>query len=261
MIINDKLKIFESLVIDRKLPKFTKNVPEMSDGMQQGVFFGEISQFVVGDHFDNMPKTGFWIWLRSLFTPKAKPGRHAISIAEFFTSVKNSAQELEVVRDRAENYERAMVRAQKCGQAALLESLQKGIETNRGETQLVAIGSRQYLTEEDVVRFVKATKKGIRLDWIRNFTRMIPSEIIERKTKMDELGIFDNYAVMHYDPDKKSWSETQAEIAARKDPILFGLMVGSRKLYLVGDWIDEQCDLTLEQIVDNLGTEVVRVLA
>jgi hypothetical protein len=87
---------------------------------------------------------------------------------------------------------------------------------------------------------------------------MIPPDIIDRKLEMDGLGIFDNYVVLHYDPDKKSWAETQAEIAARRDPILFGLMSGSRNLYFVGDWIDEKCDLTLEQIVDQLGPSVVK---
>jgi len=44
----------------------------------------------------------------------------------------------------------------------------------------------------------------------------------------------------------------------RKDPILFGVINGRRQLYYVGDWTDEFCDLTLDQIVDTLGREVVK---
>jgi hypothetical protein len=35
-------------------------------------------------------------------------------------------------------------------------------------------------------------------------------------------------------------------------------MRGSRNLYYMGDWVDEQCDLTLAQIVDALGKDVVQ---
>lgn len=63
--------------------------------------------------------------------------------------------------------------------------------------------------------------------------------------------------MLHYDPEKKSYLETQAEKAAKRDPILFGVMKGRRILYYVGDWIDEVCDLTLDQIADLLGSHVV----
>lgn len=172
--------------------------------------------------------------------------------------MKNSIQDLEVINSRASGYSIAMEQAGQAGQTALLEKLKKGLMTYRNETQLVAINSRKYITEDDLVRFVKQAKKGLRLDWIGNFIRMIPPEILDRKVRMDGLGIFDNYVVLHYDPSKKSWAETQAEIAARRDPILFGLMSGSRNLYFVGDWIDEKCDLTLEQIIDQLGSSVVK---
>jgi len=72
-----------------------------------------------------------------------------------------------------------------------------------------------------------------------------------------ELKIFDNYVVLHYDPQGKasemSAEEKAQELVRRRDPILFGVFRGSRKLYFVGDWKDEQCDLTLQEIVDKLG--------
>lgn len=35
--------------------------------------------------------------------------------------------------------------------------------------------------------------------------------------------------------------------------IIFGVIASSKKLYYITDWIDEYCDLTLEQFVDTLG--------
>jgi hypothetical protein len=269
---DNKLKVFENFRVDRNLLKFAlEDQPRAVN-----VSFGTEDSFMLHDESEGeliisknpwgKRKRGFWDWVGSMivtawhsfFALKTKSPVPTMTVREFFTSVSNSTQELDVVRGRAAGYEVALVQAKNCGQTALLEKLKKGIETCRNESQLVSISSRKYLTEEDLVRFIKASPKGLRLDWIRNFTRMIPLPVAEKKACMDNLGIFDNYVVLHYDPDKKSWAETQAEVAARKDPILFGLMEGSRKLYFVGDWVDEQCDLTLEQIVDLLGVDVVK---
>jgi len=37
-------------------------------------------------------------------------------------------------------------------------------------------------------------------------------------------------------------------------------MEGSRKLYFVGDWVDEFCDLQLDQIADALGKDAIGTL-
>ena len=72
---------------------------------------------------------------------------------------------------------------------------------------------------------------------------------------MTAYEVFDNYVVMHYDPQGKHKEETRKEEAKRKDPILFGLIAGSRKLYYIADWVDEYCNLTLEKFVETLGTD------
>lgn len=286
---DNKLEIFENFRTDHKLPKFMKpksvyrmsknesedesmdassmsedDLPTTSD--QFGISFessDEKAAWVVGNFTvrgrGQNQKHGFWAQLCRLFTRHNEPRSRGtiISISEFFASVKYSLRELKIMESRVSNYSIAMKQAEQAGQVALLEKLKKGLTVYHGETKLFAIDSKKYVTEADLVRFIKQAKKGLRLDWVSNFIRMIPLEILDRKVKMDELGIFDNYVVLHYDPDKKSWAETQAEIAARRDPILFGLISGSRNLYFVGDWIDEKCDLTLEQIIDQLGPSVV----
>ena len=276
MITNDnKLEILENFRADHKLPKYVKqrevyrmkmaeNTEDFGDEMSPGFRVGSVNSVLFngssGSISVTVPPRGFWPWFWSLFARKVKPKPEipTITIEEFFSAVKNSAQELETVQNRAAGYEQAMERAKQAGQTALLEKLEHGLEVYRNESQLLALDSRRYLTEADLVRFVKEAKKGLRLDWVGNFTRMIPIDILQRKIRMDELGVFDNYVVLHYDPNKKSWAETQADIARRLDPILFGVMVSSRNLYFVGDWVDDQCDLTLEQIVDTLGADVVK---
>ncbi|OPZ34091.1 MAG: hypothetical protein BWY99_02663 [Synergistetes bacterium ADurb.BinA166] len=150
--------------------------------------------------------------------------------------------------------------AKRAGQHALVEELARGLEHHRAEAQLVALGLTKYVREEDVISFYKECPKGLRLSWVGNFGRAIPETVVHSKIRADDVGAFDNYVVLHYDPGAKSFLETEKEKEARKDPILFGLMRGKRVLYFVGDWVDELCDLTLDQLAERVGQESIQSL-
>lgn len=287
----DRLAVFENFIVDRELPKHKKrgkrrdalmskggeldltddnedSMMEESDGepkFSNQVIWREFGtansvatlQVQVGAPGASKPKASTWkFWAKKQEPIAVTPV--LLSIEEFFSSVKNTAKELEVVKERALGYERAMVNAKKAGQAALYEKLAAGLNAFRMETQLVSIGLTKYIEEDTIVEHYKKSKVGLRLDWVKNFTRVIPESIVAVKARADELGIFDNYVVLHYDPTAKAFSETKEEVAARKDPILFGLMNDRTQLYFVGDWIDEYCDLTLDKLAEAIGTDAVR---
>ena len=108
--------------------------------------------------------------------------------------------------------------------------------------------------EKRVIDFAKKTERGVELTYLKNFVRPIPQEVVDKIMESNGYEVFDNYVIMHYDPKKEHKKETKKEEAKRKDPIVFGVISGSRKLYYITDWIDEHCDLTLEKFVDTLGT-------
>lgn len=267
---NGKLKIFENFVVDRALPKFIRVAKKF-----EGIFTSGLEEGPEGDSSDEEGRgsesivtttvyrrdgvrivrrvSGRWYerwWARIRGKKTRSP---EISVEEFFHSVKDSVEQVGLVDERARGYAKAIERAHEAGQVALEEQLVKNLAAVRAEVQLLAIGLGKYLDEEVVVTFAKKASKAVRLDWVKNFTRMIPGELLTAKREADERGIFDNYVVMHYDPKGKSWSETQAEKDKRRDPILFGVVDGRRRLYYVGDWVDELCDLTLDQVADVLG--------
>ena len=202
----------------------------------------------------------FWRWFKNWMMDYSEDRARVMSVPQFFGSIKNSTKELEIVLERAKGYEIAIANAKAGGQKALMQQLQSHLHTSRAEAQLFAIGFKKFVTEETVVEFVKQCKKGIRLDWVANFARVIPDDVMAKKKRTDELGVFDNYVVLHYDPEAKSWAETEEEKMARRDPILFGVIRGNRRLYFVGDWVDEVCDLTLDHIADLLGKKVIETL-
>jgi hypothetical protein len=183
--------------------------------------------------------------------------KKVITIEQFFKHIKNGAEEIGLIDNRIAGYEELLQNAVDAGQTALVESLKDNINVVKIESQLLAQDLKTVITEDQVIEFYKQSEKGIRLDWIKNFGRMIPKELVSTKRKLDELEIFDNYVIMHYDPKAKSYKMTKAEKEKRKDPILFGVIKGSRKLYFVGDWEDEVCDLTLDKLVGEFGKEAI----
>ena len=62
---------------------------------------------------------------------------------------------------------------------------------------------------------------------------------------------------MHYDPSLKVLTEqsksknVKEAVTQYKDPILFGIIFGSRRLYYVADWITDD-DLTLDKLMSEL---------
>jgi hypothetical protein len=163
-------------------------------------------------------------------------------------------------RARITRYENLIIKAHQNGQAALEETLIKGQKRNIIESALAATGFNKFIGEDNVIKFYKECEKGLRLDWIENFTRDIPDQVIEQKNKADALKIFDNYVVLHYDPNKKAYKLTHEEIQKKKDPILFGVFQESDRLYFIGDWIDENCNLTFDQLTDKLA-ENAKIIA
>jgi hypothetical protein len=180
-----------------------------------------------------------------------------VDVLEFFKSVKNSKKELVLVEQRLESFVDALEYLKKTGQKAMMENVFSEVEIHRAETQLFAAGFTKCITEDNAIEFAKKAPREVKLDWIQNFVRSIPEKITNEKVKLDEKHIFDNYVIMHYDPDDKGSEMTKAEKEKKKDPILFGVMLGSTKLYYIGDWIDEYCDLTFDKLVEVMGKKAI----
>lgn len=197
--------------------------------------------------------------IKSLFKKKeteVKEDEKYMDALQFFSLVKASSKESVITyRDRVSDYLKSIHNAVTVGQTALVEDLLRGLVTNKYESVLFAEGLYYVVNESQMVSFVKQCETGIKLEYIKNFTRPMPQDIVDKIAKINQLEVFDNYVVLYYDPYGKIYKETAKEEAKRKDPIIFGVIAGSEKLYYVADWIDEYCDLTLEAFIDAIGVK------
>ena len=192
----------------------------------------------------------FFDKVKLLFKKTEKPEMDIIS---FFTNVKaTSKNSFDGYMNRIEKYLTAIHNAKVVGQDALVEKLSREMLANKYESFLAAEGYYHVVTEKQIVDFVNKTERGVSLDYVKNFIRPIPKEVTDKIAEADKLEVFDNYVILHYDPKGKARQDTAREEAKKRDPIVFGVIAGSTKLYYITDWIDEYCDLTLEKFVDTL---------
>ena len=130
------------------------------------------------------------------------------------------------------------------------------------ESVVVAAGFTSYITEETMIDFVRKSERGTMVDFLRYYEDEIPQEVVDKKLAADRLMVFDNYVVAYYSDLIHKAASTQKKVSAaeeqkvrerRRDPILFGVIKNSRKLYYICDWTTDTDDLTLEKIEKELG--------
>ncbi len=220
----------------------------------------------VGDEIDGNVERRRKTIFSKLFKKRKREKRSEIDVLEFFEEVKLCTEESkQTYIERTEPYLAAIKQAKELGQVALVDKLMENLKINKYESILFAAGYGKKIEERQMVEFARKSDKGIRLVYIKNFTRPIPQDVATKKLALDKLEVFDNYCVLFYDTtgdmSDKTALEKEIERQKKADPILFGMVKGSRALYYVADWTDKYCDLTLSEFlkVSGLGESNIEI--
>lgn len=189
--------------------------------------------------------------------------KEGISPQLYFKYVKKKMGFLEnaTYKKRMARLEKAFNAAMQNGQKALGEKVFKELTREMRESEMYARGVRMYIDKEVLYRHKSRIKGGHISDTaFSEFTRVIPSDVLKKKAAVDNL--FDSFVIFHY------WNEEAEKVLAGKqkmspeersrmrDPILFGRIHESSRLYFIADWEDEYCDLTFDDIIDVVGGQL-----
>ena len=259
-----ELQIFDYFEIDQNLPKH-KKIGDNDMYTKSSVLTDSNVAWGVGVPINEKNWNGNKITLRTRIANwllRRKPKyKKSMTVIEFFTRLTKSYEELSPIGEIADHYENALKQATIMGQISLIESLKNIIDVARSEAHLIVMGLKKYVTEKQVIDFYEKVgrDKNLKLTWIKNFGRIIPENVYKIKVDIDERKIFDNYVILHYDPKDNGQKLTKKEIEKKKDPILFGVIKESRKLYYIADWKDEYCDLTLEEMFKTLKSKILQI--
>ena len=259
-----ELQIFDYFEIDQNLPKH-KKIGDNDMYTKSSVLTDSNVAWGVGVPINEKNWNSNKITLRTRIANwllRKKPNyKKSMTVIEFFTRLTKSYEELSPIGEIADHYENALKQATIMGQISLIESLKNIIDVARSEAHLIVMGLKKYVTEKQVIDFYEKVgrDKNLKLTWIKNFGRIIPENVYKIKVDIDERKIFDNYVILHYDPKDNGQKLTKKEIEKKKDPILFGVIKESRKLYYIADWKDEYCDLTLEEMFKTLKSKILQI--
>lgn len=180
----------------------------------------------------------------------------------YFKYIKKKFGTLEGMKlnARLKRLERAFNVAVENGQISLGEKLMKELSREARESAMYAKGFKHFIEMEDLHKYKRKIRDGHISDTkFEHFTRVIPDDVLAKKKKAEDL--FDGFVIYHY------WnSETERKMEAKqkmspeeksrmRDPVLFGVIKESDRLYFIAEWDDEFCDLSFEEIIDVIGKD------
>jgi hypothetical protein len=136
------------------------------------------------------------------------------------------------------------------------------------ERELVKLGIDTFVYRNDVEEYINnVSEKVVKVIEVSRFEREIPDEIIDAIGKTSH--IFDKFYVVCTDYTGEIEKKVDKE-RRDKDPIVFGAFgyyeknknrlnnnekdfIVMDRMYYIGDWVDEFCDLTLNKMVAEMS--------
>ncbi len=150
----------------------------------------------------------------------------------------------------------------KTGQVKAAKKLAFHIKSILKEKEIIDLGITKFVYRDDIENYIdNIAKDVVKIIELKNYPREIPDELVEiiEKTK----DIFDEMYVLFTDYT----GEVEKEVEKERDPILFGSFIDrtvdemSQRMYYLGDWIDEYCDLTLDKLVSQTNKSIVKEIS
>lgn len=194
------------------------------------------------------------------WTVEQTGNKKGINPSLYFKYIKKKFGILETIKldARLKRLEKAFNQAVENGQESLGAKLLTELTRESRESIMYAKGIRHFIAYSDVTKYKKQIHGGHISDtYFKEFTRVIPKDVLEKKAKVQQC--FDDFIIYHVwdeEAEKKRTKDqkmSEKEAAKMRDPVLFGVIKESNRLYFIADWEDEHCDLTFEEMIDVIG--------
>jgi len=180
-----------------------------------------------------------------------KTGTHGIHPLLYFKYVKSkfSLIERSRLKKRLTELQKAFDKAITNGQEALAQKFLNEFLVKTREAAIAAKGVKHFIERDDLVRYKNSIRGGHISDTLlREYTRVIPKKVLKIKDRVTD--VFDGFVIYHYWDEKAEDVKKMSpeEKLKMKDPVLFGIIKETNRLYFVAEWDDEFCDLSFREI-------------
>ena len=150
----------------------------------------------------------------------------------------------------------------KTGQIKAAKKLAFHIKSIIKEKEIIDLGITKFIYRDDIENYIdNIAKDVVKIIELKNYPREIPDELVETIEKTKD--IFDEMYVLFTDYT----GEVEKEVEKERDPILFGSFIDrtvdemSQRMYYLGDWVDEYCDLTLDKLISQTDKSIVKEIS
>lgn len=209
---------------------------------------------VEGEVVDNAPKK------------ELKKEEETLTPAQYFEKIKSLVETLDAGNFKTviEIAKAKMNQFKLFGQTEAAKTLDNYITMYQKEIAIIEAGFNTYILKKDVEKYIsKISQKAVYLCELADYPREIPEPVANKiMPYMTEEGcsLFDHIYIIFTDYTGKEAKKIDVK-TREKDPIMFGTVEKVRRwagdielsprFYFIGDWTDEQCDLTFDKIVEG----------
>lgn len=190
-----------------------------------------------------------------------KKQEKSIDPEEYFNNIKRSKQiaTSEALRKSYESCYILLEKALRTGQTAAANKIIFHMDCVEKEEKIVSMGIDRFIYKNDIEEFItKVEGKVVKIIDLKNYEREIPDEIADTIEKTKD--IFTDMYVLFTDYTGKEERKIEKD-KIKKDPIIFGVFSDTKttavvdRFYVLGEWEDDYCDLTLDKVVSTIGEE------
>ena len=198
---------------------------------------------------------------------------------DYFNYVKNMKSiadiaEFEQLRDSCMSL---LKKAVITGQKKMAQELTRQYNIVLKEIRAIENGYNVIIFRTDVEKYINDLQENpIRIIELENYERDVPDDVINKIADIKEKKLFDRLYVIFTDYSLKETKKI-AKHRHEKDPILFGSFncavedesntkskkryIPDERMFFIADWVDEKCDLTLEELVKKYEAKTGEQLA
>ena len=216
-----------------------------------------------------------------------------LTTSQFFDMLKNQklySLKQEVMDTLINELKTNRIKADNIGQTILSQKLDFLIDVTEKEKVLFEKGFTEFIWHKDLTRYITSVTPNapVILD-LEYYERIIPDANMEDILAAKNLGIFDRLLIVFNKPKDElpaNIEEVKKERERLRDPIVFGAFEGtlvlkkrktnsakatmsieksdvvideiSEKLYYITSWDDENCDLTLQKLMEVINSDSFR---
>ena len=181
-----------------------------------------------------------------------------ITPTEYFNYVKGMKKNIEDenLQVVADNCLTLLKKTKITGQTESAAKIVEQYELIMRELKAASFGFYTIVYKSDIEKFIdKISSKPVKIIELYKYSREVDDSVIDKLIIAKENELFDEYYVLFTDYTMEETKKVAKE-RRDKDPILFGAFktndknkIPYERFFYIGDWIDEYCDLTLEEML------------